>query len=845
MTVEDYLNAVGEWRNDQDLILEFTAGEFLARLDVQYLPHVGEYAARFPHLESQIRQKLSDLSTNGTGNTSMVASIRESLDRVFEIDDICDAFGRLWRESPTAPFIEAWVLHGRREERPGLLKELLRVALCVRVERKEAPTLQEYRQRFADESPFRDILNDWEQHPQQYMLTGVPSTKQVSPQEAGATLIGQFPVHSSQSGTLELDGSQRIGHFRLLKQLGRGTFGRVYRAHDEQLERAVAIKVPRRSRFRRPEDAEAYLAEARTVARLDHPGIVPVYQAGRSDDGAVYVVSRLIEGRSLEEVKAGLLPHLSKDVIAVYLEATPEDTELRILRGLRKRVESLDSSAELQGGNVGWTFLSDSISTGKNAHPTPNRSLPTSAPGLTETILHLRRGQHQKIVIIIDQFEQWLHAHRAEPDAELVRALRQCDGVHVQAIVMIRDDFAMAAARFMQALDVSIVQGQNFATVDLFEIDHAKNVLLKFGQAFGKLPANRENLSADENQFVSDIAHGLSQDSKVVSVRLSLFAEMIKTKRWMPETLQAVGGTEGIGVNFLEETFSSPQANPRHRLHATAARAVLNALLPELGSDIKGHMRSQQEVLEASGYQDRPTDFTDLLRILDGELRLITPTDPEGDSLSGDSSRNSSLAPRYYQLTHDYLVPSLRDWLTRKQRETRTGLAELKLAERSAIWNAKRENKQLPTVTEWLSIRVLTNKKRWTDSQRVMLRKAARVHGTLWGGLLLTVLLVGTGIQQWASAERWKNLREQTRAVAESLQDNLGPTVPVNLKELGKLPTELVLPELQTRFSSATNARHKLALAFALAGYGELDAKYLVSQIDDIKEADTRNYVTA
>ena len=40
---------------------------------------------------------------------------------------------------------------------------------------------------------------------------------------------------------------------------------------------------------------------------------------------------------------------------------------------------------------------------------------------------------------------------------------------------------------------------------------------------------------------------------------------------------------------------------------------------------------------------------------------------------------------RYYQLTHDYLVHSLRDWLTRKQRETRRGRAELRLAERSAL----------------------------------------------------------------------------------------------------------------------------------------------------------------
>ena len=52
--------------------------------------------------------------------------------------------------------------------------------------------------------------------------------------------------------------------------------------------------------------------------------------------------------------------------------------------------------------------------------------------------------------------------------------------------------------------------------------------------------------------------------------------------------------------------------------------------LPESGTDIKGQMRSRQELLEASGYANRPRDFDDLIHILDNELRLITPTDPEG-----------------------------------------------------------------------------------------------------------------------------------------------------------------------------------------------------------------------
>ena len=71
--------------------------------------------------------------------------------------------------------------------------------------------------------------------------------------------------------------------------------------------------------------------------------------------------------------------------------------------------------------------------------------------------------------MVLDQFEQWLHARRGEGNTELVDALRQCDGEHVQAVVMVRDDFWMAATRFMAELEVELIQGQNTAAVDLFD----------------------------------------------------------------------------------------------------------------------------------------------------------------------------------------------------------------------------------------------------------------------------------------------------------------------------------------------------------------------------------------
>ena len=63
----------------------------------------------------------------------------------------------------------------------------------------------------------------------------------------------------------------------------------------------VAIKVPNPERVAGPGDVEAYLAEARTLARLDHPNIVPVHDVGRTDDGLCYVVSKYIEGSDLAE----------------------------------------------------------------------------------------------------------------------------------------------------------------------------------------------------------------------------------------------------------------------------------------------------------------------------------------------------------------------------------------------------------------------------------------------------------------------------------------------------------------------------------------------------------------
>ena len=239
----------------------------------------------------------------------------------------------------------------------------------------------------------------------------------------------------------------------------------------------------------------------------------------------------------------------------------------------------------------------------------------------------LRSGQ--KVLLILDQFEQWLFARGETADLELVAAMRQCDGEHVQAIVMVRDEFWMAATRFMRELEIRLVEGENSAAVDLFDLNHARRVLTAFGRAYGALPEKAAEITPEQKAFLDQALAGLAQDGKIIPVRLALFAEMVKGKPWTPSSLKALGGTEGVGVTYLEETFYAAHAPPEHRLHQKAAQAVLKALLPESGTDIKGRMRSTAELQSASGYVNRSDDFADLIHLLDAELRLVTPTERE------------------------------------------------------------------------------------------------------------------------------------------------------------------------------------------------------------------------
>jgi WD40 repeat protein len=99
---------------------------------------------------------------------------------------------------------------------------------------------------------------------------------------------------------------QSVGRFELVSRLGAGGFGAVWKAYDVELDRDVAIKMPRACTLD-PADEEQFLREARAAAQLRHPNIIPVHEVGR-DGNTLYIVSAFIQGVTLGDWLSGRQP---------------------------------------------------------------------------------------------------------------------------------------------------------------------------------------------------------------------------------------------------------------------------------------------------------------------------------------------------------------------------------------------------------------------------------------------------------------------------------------------------------------------------------------------------------
>ena len=177
---------------------------------------------------------------------------------------------------------------------------------------------------------------------------------------------------------------ERIGRYRIERVLGKGGFGLVYLAHDDQLSRPVAIKVPHRNLVDRLEDAEAYLTEARTVANLDHPHIVPVFDVGSTEQFPFFVVSKYIDGADLATrlKQSRLSIHETVELVATVAEALHHAHKQGLVhRDIKPGNILLDKSGKPFVADFGLALREQDVGKGPRYAGTPAYMSPEQARG--------------------------------------------------------------------------------------------------------------------------------------------------------------------------------------------------------------------------------------------------------------------------------------------------------------------------------------------------------------------------------------------------------------------------------------------------------------------------------
>ncbi|QEH32322.1 Serine/threonine-protein kinase PrkC [Aquisphaera giovannonii] len=187
-----------------------------------------------------------------------------------------------------------------------------------------------------------------------------------------------------ERGGAEAGDPARVGRYRVVRRLGQGGFGRVYLAHDDDLDRPVAIRVPNPDRVASPGDVEAYLAEARALARLSHPSIVPVYDFGRTEDGLCHVVSKYIDGSDLAERLRGRPPSTRESVepAAAVAEALHHaHTRGLVHRDVKPGNILIDASGQPRVADFGLALKDEDYGKGARLAGTPSYMSPEQARG--------------------------------------------------------------------------------------------------------------------------------------------------------------------------------------------------------------------------------------------------------------------------------------------------------------------------------------------------------------------------------------------------------------------------------------------------------------------------------
>lgn len=406
-------------------------------------------------------------------------------------------------------------------------------------------------------------------------------------------------------------------------------------------------------------------------------------------------------------VRAGLIPRIHGDVTPVYIDCTSPDLPQLIIRELANAVDE----------------------------ETIHENLSTCMRKMRQQVLD--SGPARKIVLVLDQFEQWLEACQNYAEDELTEALRQCDAGRLQCLLLVRDDYWMSITRFMRCLEQRIEEGRNAMSLPLFDRRHARNVLRSYGRAVGALPPASTALNRQQKRFVKDAVDSISQNGNVLCVHLTILADMLADKEWGNTSFDRALGAESIGSAFLERHLNDSVKVIKSGWLPLCEGIFSELLPPTTQTSLKAHDRERSELVNACGGLRHGDQFDDCIHYLVQNLKLITRV----EAASTPENEGSNTTESRFRLTHDFFVIPMRQWLMRRRSATLAGRAKARCEQLCHQYQLNKNKRYLPNPIEYTLFKAFVPTRDSTREKKEFLRDSDRYYAIRLA--LLTVLIIG------------------------------------------------------------------------------------------------------
>ncbi len=519
-----------------------------------------------------------------------------------------------------------------------------------------------------------------------------------------------------------------------------------------------------------------------------------VDQVGVCSHGLIYGASGC--GKT-SFIRAGLIPRLPGAIGVVYFDCSVKATESSLTMEICRKLR-VEYHPQLQ---------------------------------LNELLRELREGNiphpFRRILIVLDQFEQFLSSSSEQHSNELVAALRHCDGERLSCLISVQDDFWVATQEFLRLQEIQIQDGRNSQAFPYFDDRHAEKILTRFGQAYGAIPEDLESqqLRDEAQDFSRRVVASISIHGKVNCAHLAMVASVIGSRQWSAEELERTGGWKGVLIRFMDEQFSLETAPIANRRLLSQVQGILQVLLPVPGAHCNSVRKTAHELIKACPNSTSAEAFQNAIHLLERDCHLIKSVDANGGS---DHSSDQTL----FQLSHHMLAEPLRKWLEYEKRSSWRGRAESELSELSEAWHSRRSRQYFPSLLKLMQMKLAVRNQPIREKESEFLSKAIRYQLARLGATSALLMVIASVTYVVISENR--KTGQKTVAYLDYLYSDSGDS----LEKLESLDKQSFAPIILDRVAENATELARLRHAAAQITFESGDDKTLSQLLKSFGKVD-------